>query len=139
MRLPSLLALLPFLFVLRAEPYTLTVELKGFASDAGLAAVALHSDAKAFPTKEDKAVAKQRVPIGSGKATVVFKGLAAGDYAVAAYHDKNGNSKLDANFIGIPKEPIGVSNDAKGKMGPPKFKDAQFELNADKTITVTIQ
>ena len=46
---------------------------------------------------------------------------------------------MDTNFLGIPKEPIGISNNAKGFMGPPKYKDAKFELKHDKTLKINIQ
>jgi uncharacterized protein (DUF2141 family) len=89
--------------------------------------------------KPERAAAKARKSIAGGAARVEFPGLAPGAYAVAVYHDENGNGKMDANFLGIPKEPTGASNDAKGKMGPPKFEDARFALDGDKTITVTVQ
>ena len=41
-------------------------------------------------------------------------------------HDENSNGKLDRNFVGMPKEGVGASNDAKGSFGPPKFADARF-------------
>jgi uncharacterized protein (DUF2141 family) len=119
--------------------FTLTVNLKGLKSDKGMVDVALYNDAEAYPTKPDRAVAKLRSPIANGAAVVEFKNLDPGTYAVAAYHDVNDNGKLDANFIGIPKEPTGASNDAKGRMGPPSFKDAQFALSTDKSITISMQ
>lgn len=124
---------------LYAEPLTLTVNLKGFKSDKGAVEVALFDQATAFPTKPEKAIAKQRAPITSGTATVEFRDLKQGTYAVSAYHDVNNNGKMDANFIGIPKEPTGASNDAKGRMGPPSFKDAQFTLNASGAVIISMQ
>ena len=44
-------------------------------------------------------------------------------------HDENENNKLDTNFLGIPKESFGCSNNAKGFMGPPKWEDAKFEIS----------
>lgn len=122
-----------------AEPLTLTVHLKAFKSDKGMVEVALFDQASAFPTKPERAVAKQRAPITGGTATVEFRDLKPGTYAVAAYHDVNNNGKMDANFIGIPKEPTGASNDAKGRMGPPSFRDAQFTLNAPGAISISMQ
>lgn len=57
-----------------------------------------------------------------------FKGLKQGIYAVSIFQDENENGKLDANFFGIPTEPYGFSNNAKGMFGPPSFKDCQFEI-----------
>ena len=57
--------------------------------------------------------------------------LPIGEYALSVFHDKNSNDKLDANFIGIPKEPAVVSNNAPARFGPPKYKDAKFLLDSD--------
>ncbi|MNT83012.1 hypothetical protein D3C72_2228260 [compost metagenome] len=52
------------------------------------------------------------------------------------YHDENNNGKLDKNFIGMPKEPVACSNNAKGFMGPPKYEDAKFIITADTKMTI---
>jgi len=57
--------------------------------------------------------------------------LPPGNYAISIYYDVNGNGELDTNFIGIPKEPVALSNNAKAKFGPPKYKDAVFSLTAE--------
>lgn len=50
--------------------------------------------------------------------------LPPGNYALSVLQDLNGNRKLDTNFIGIPNEPSGSSNDAPARFSAPKFKDA---------------
>ena len=56
-----------------------------------------------------------------------------------AEHDVNDNQKLDTNWIGIPKEPVAISNNARGRLGPPKWKDAMFELReATQELTVNL-
>jgi uncharacterized protein (DUF2141 family) len=79
------------------------------------------------------------VKIVQGVAVFTFKGVAPGTYAVAVYHDENGNGKIDSNFMGIPKEKTGASNNAKGKMGPPKFQEAKFVVSGDLAISITMQ
>jgi uncharacterized protein (DUF2141 family) len=118
---------------------TLTVNVKGFNSDKGTAMAALYDDAGAFPMKEEKSKDKQMVKIVQGVAVFTFKGVAPGTYAVAVYHDENGNGKIDSNFMGIPKEKTGASNNAKGKMGPPKFQEAKFVVSGDLAISITMQ
>lgn len=51
-----------------------------------------------------------------------------GEYAIAVYHDKNKNGKIDTNLLGIPKEDYGFSNDARGKFGPASWKDSMFKI-----------
>jgi uncharacterized protein (DUF2141 family) len=58
--------------------------------------------------------------------------LPEGEYAISVFHDQNGNRQLDQNFINIPKEPFGFSNDALGMMGPPSFDEAMFQVKQKK-------
>jgi uncharacterized protein (DUF2141 family) len=102
------------------------VEISQLRSDKGQMLCALFSSADAFPTKADKAVARLTAKIAERQATCDFTGVAPGTYAVSVVHDENSNGKLDRNFIGIPREGVGASNDAKGHMGPPKFGPASF-------------
>lgn len=60
--------------------------------------------------------------------------LPPGAYAITVFHDTNGNGELDTNFIGMPKEPIAMSNNAKAKFGPPKYEDAVFDVVLEPVI-----
>lgn len=102
------------------------VEISGLRSDKGQVLCALFSSADAFPTKADKAVARQTAKIAERQGVCDFAAVVPGTYAVSVVHDENSNGKLDRNFIGMPREGVGASNDAKGHMGPPKFGAASF-------------
>lgn len=54
-----------------------------------------------------------------------------GDYALLVFVDENNNGELDRNFIGIPREPIALSNNYRPK-GPPSFNRARFTLRNDR-------
>ena len=54
--------------------------------------------------------------------------LPAGEYALSIFQDVNDDGKLERNFIGLPKEPAGLSNNLRPKFGPPKYKDAVFPV-----------
>jgi uncharacterized protein (DUF2141 family) len=72
-------------------------------------------------------------------AQVVFADLPSGVYAVSAFHDENMNEKLDKNFVGVPKEGYGASNNPKKKMGPPTFDETKFELGAsDQSVEIKL-
>jgi uncharacterized protein (DUF2141 family) len=62
------------------------------------------------------------------RATCLFEDVPPGEYAVAVFHDENGNNDLDRNFLGIPSEGTGASNDARGFMGPPPYDGARFQF-----------
>jgi uncharacterized protein (DUF2141 family) len=115
------------------------VEISGFHSDKGEAFCALFAPGKAFPSDAKAAVVRIKAPISHGKATCEFTDVAPGRYAVSVFHDENSNQKLDTNFLGIPKEGVGASNDAKGRMGPPKFDAAAFQYSGGRLeLKITI-
>lgn len=60
--------------------------------------------------------------------------LPAGEYALSIYQDVNDDGKLERNFIGLPKEPAGLSNNLRPRFGPPKYKDASFPVTVG-TVT----
>jgi acyl-CoA reductase-like NAD-dependent aldehyde dehydrogenase/uncharacterized protein (DUF2141 family) len=65
--------------------------------------------------------------------------LPPGNYAVSVYEDLNGNHKLDHNFLGIPTEPVGASNNPQPHFGPPRFDECSFRLGpTEQTIRITI-
>ncbi|QIP16650.1 DUF2141 domain-containing protein [Spirosoma aureum] len=62
-----------------------------------------------------------------------------GDYAVAVFHDENGNGQMDKRIFGIPKEPYGFSNNFRPTMSAPKFSDCKFSVgDAGKTISIKL-
>ena len=77
------------------------------------------------------------IKVNSQSASYTFQGLSKGHYAVSVYHDENSNGELDANFIGIPSEPYGFSNNAKGMFGPPSYEDCLFKIES-KVQEITI-
>ncbi|WP_404710739.1 DUF2141 domain-containing protein [Sphingomonas sp. MMS24-J13] len=80
------------------------------------------------------------VPAQAGTMTVTLRGVPPGRYAVQAFHDANANHDLDQNFIGIPKEGIGFSNDAMAHLMKPKWKVAAFDHGTEaQRIPVTLR
>lgn len=130
-----LIALLAFACPLDAadvhpEPdNVIRVDITGVRNDNGQVLCVLFASNSGFPSKAQKAVAHAHSAITNGAAVCEFAGIAPGRYAVSAFHDENSNGKMDTNLIGMPKEGVGASNDAKGHMGPPKFRDAAFQYS----------
>lgn len=116
----------------------LTVKVTGLRNAQGQVLISAYDRSEGFPKKPAKALRSARVKIEDGTAVVVFS-LPPGEYAVAAAHDENANNELDTNLVGMPKEGVGVSNNVKGFMGPPKYDDAKFKFTANgKTIEIKI-
>jgi len=102
---------------------------------AGTLMLAIYNNAEAF---EVSVIKEKRSEVG------VFKGLELylepkdsmrlsieipdGEYAIAFFIDANGNKKLDKNFLGIPKEQFGFSNNAMGTLSAPSFEQAKFKV-----------
>lgn len=120
---------------------TLRVTVTNIADNKGNLLVTVYSNADGFPMKPEKALIRKVIDLSSSQSSqkqLDFTLEAAGDYAVAAVHDKNADKKLSLSLIGIPNEPTGVSNNAKGKMGPPSFKDARLRFPETDSITITL-
>ncbi len=107
-------------------------------NSSGFIRFALYNKEYGFPENEHK-IDKIDIQLESKKMKTVFKNLSPGNYAVAMFHDENGNNEFDKNFFGFPLEGFGFSNDAKIFFGPPTFKDAAVEIgNVRKTIKIEI-
>lgn len=124
-----------------AETATLTVRVTGARNSKGKIGVTLFQNAQGFPDDTLKAFRQQSVEIDAKtmSAQVTFKDLAQGTYAVSVLHDENGNGKMDKNFVGIPKEGYGASNNPKKKRRAPTFDEAKFSLNSsEQTVEITL-
>jgi uncharacterized protein (DUF2141 family) len=104
----------------------LTVKITSLRSNNGQVGCMIYNSAKGFPTDSSTALQRRWCPIANAAATCAFDPVPAGTYAVACFHDENGNGKLDTSLFGIPTEGTVVSNHAKGFMGPPSFDKAKF-------------
>jgi uncharacterized protein (DUF2141 family) len=121
-----------------ADAARLTVDVVGLRSDAGQVLVALYDSPAGFPGTGASAIGAERSAIAAGKASVIFEDVPPGTYAIALIHDENRNGTLDRGFLGIPKEGVGASNDAQGRVGAPRFDRARFELETDTIITLRV-
>ena len=126
------LALAGMFIAVTAVAADLEVSIEGLRSPEGHTRVALHryTAGVAF-SGDDGIVAKMSRPTDAGGVRIVFASLPPGDYAVAAFHDADGNGELGTNILGIPTEGYGFSNGARGFMGPPSFEDAAVTIGSD--------
>ena len=76
---------------------------------------------------------KEREPAREGSMTLCVAAPGIGKYAVVVYHDENDNHKFDRNWIGLPSEGFGVSNNPSLLFAAPKFEDSSFEVNGELT------
>ena len=113
------------------------ITVTGVNSQKGEIMVALFDSAEGFPQNSVKAIKFAKAPAQKGDVVTHLTDVPSGRYAIALFHDTNGDAVLNTNLLGIPKEGYGVSNNVKNKFSAPKFQQASF-LHGDGTTTLTI-
>lgn len=115
---------------------TINVEISHIKNQKGSLVIGLYNIEETFPIKTEE----YRSLILDANATILkgqFKNIPNGTYAIALFHDENSNEIMDKNFLGIPKEGYGFSNNVKAIFSAPSFDEAKFELN--ETIDIKIE
>ncbi len=97
-------------------------------SSKGLITAVLYNDEPSNFLKRGQRLARVRVHATEGATRLCLEAPGPGSYAVALYHDENGNRKFDRNLLGIPLEGYGFSNDPRFALGPPKHEDVVFDV-----------
>jgi uncharacterized protein (DUF2141 family) len=109
----------------------LTVKIDHIAPKGGILRLALYDD-KSFADDDGPAIVDKVVPATPPVQTVTLEGVPAGTYAIKMFQDANRNEKFDTNWLGLPSERYGFSNNAKPDwmhLSPPGFNAAKIELN----------
>lgn len=120
-----------------SQTANLTIIIKGIQNPIGTMNFAVYDDAENYDNSKDYFVGKS-IPVESLEFEYVFQDMPYGNYAISLFHDEDENKELNTNWIGMPKELFGFSNDAKAKMGPPDFEDASFEIKGDMEIIINL-
>ncbi len=114
----------------------LTIVVDSLSSKQGEVCMRIYTKEQGFPQSTIGVVQSGCTKIIGRAATKEFYGLKYGTYAVALFHDEDGNGKLNTNFLGIPREGFGISNNPTLKLSTPKFKNASFSLRENVTIKI---
>ena len=131
-----ILQILPFSASLGQEKLSLTIEVNGATPGKGQAICSLFTSAETYLKQP---MVKFTKPIDSnGQAQFKIDNLEPGIYAVSVIYDEDNNGKLNTGLFGIPTELVGMSNNARGRFGPPSYEKAAFVLQDSKTISITL-
>ncbi|MGA7983722.1 MAG: DUF2141 domain-containing protein [Burkholderiales bacterium] len=115
------------------------VTILNIRNSIGTVACALFESPQGFPTEFLLSATNVMViKIRKSQARCDFEDISPGDYAMAVIHDENMNGKLDTNWLGIPTEGYGFSNNATGALGPPAFSAASFRYDGQ-TVQLTMK
>jgi uncharacterized protein (DUF2141 family) len=115
----------------KVERGTLNIKISGFENDLGDCWFALDNSKEVYESKGSVFMGKI-LPIINRSVYVKLDSLEYGKYAIRVFHDENGNGKLDLNFLGMPIEDYGYSNNVSAWFGPPRWEKALFIFNQSK-------
>jgi uncharacterized protein (DUF2141 family) len=118
--------------------YCLTVEVENVRNAQGVVGVLVFNTAQGWPEKFSAALRAEARAAHTGVVEITMPDLPAGDYAVVALHDENTNKQLDRNWLGVPVEQWGMSNNPPYRFAAPSFEAARFRLEQDLRIRVIL-
>lgn len=110
--------------------YELTINIGGLKNNAGVIALQLYDHT-------GNLVKGKIAEINNKSSKIIIDNLSHGVYSVRYYHDENHNNQLDCNWMNIPTETYGFSNNATARFGTPPLKDREFEL--DKNLIMNLK
>ena len=118
-----------------SPPARLDLGIEGLRSDRGVLRICVTSEPDHFPDCQSDPAARHAT-VAAGQPVPRFEDLPSGSYAIALFHDENGNGRLD-RVVGIPTEGVGFSNNPRLRFGPPRFTESRFDvtnLPVDETV-----
>jgi len=118
------------------HPFSIQITVLNVREATGTITVDVHDDDPAKFLKSGGKLARIRVPAVQGETKFCITVPKAGIYALALYHDRNGNTKLDKTWIGLPSEPFGLSNNPPRRLAMPRHRDSAFEVQGPRTPVV---
>ena len=116
----------------------MTVEVENVRTAQGVVGVLVFNTAQGWPEQFSAALRAEATAAHTGVVEITIPDLPAGDYAVVALHDENANQQLDRNWLGVPVEQWGMSNNPPYRFAAPSFEAARFRLEHDLRIRVVL-
>lgn len=131
-----------FYFQTNAQTTThkLFIKVNNIKEQGGSVRLVIYDSPESFLVK--KKIYKYTQAIGASNSSEVnFEfDLPLGVYAAGCYHDVNDDHHMDVNYLGIPTEAYGVSNNPKVKWRKPTFQEAMIDLKkSDARITIVLK
>jgi uncharacterized protein (DUF2141 family) len=135
-RPPSTVSRPPFTVMLLLLALNLTIS--HITQAAGQINIAVYDRQDAFMDLKKARVLRNISVQAAGNLQVLLADLPPGSYAFSCYHDINGNGKLDTNWLGIPTEPYGFSNNARPKFRAPNWDEAKIYWNGRDAVNIRL-
>jgi uncharacterized protein (DUF2141 family) len=113
---------------------TVVVHVHGVRSDKGMLVAVLYGDNQDDFLKKGRRLARERAPARPGSVTLCLGAPRPGVYAVAVYHDENGNRRIDRSWTSLPTEGFGLSNNPRPVLRAPTHAESAFEVGTGPTV-----
>lgn len=110
----------------------LTINVASVRPATGEVAITIYPDNKRRFLAKGGKLARQRVKAAATVRTCFW--LPQGNYAVAVYHDRDGDRDFDRTLVGLPAEGFGFSNDPETKTGLPALAAVRFRVGAGERV-----
>ena len=118
--------------------HSLTVEVSNIEKSRGQILIGLYNQAEGF-TQIDTVYKKALLTtLDDTTLSYTFTDIPDGEYAISIFHDENSNNELDTNFLGIPKEGYGFTNNVRPTFRPATFDEAKFILSSDLNLSIVM-
>lgn len=120
---------------------SLAVDIEGLRNEKGTVGCALFNGAEGFPGPSPIVNGARQAPASQRPMRCSWDTLPAGTYAVSVQHDEDDDGQLDTNFVGVPTEGYGVTNNVYPGTRAPSFEEAQVVI-ADaegRSFTITLK
>ena len=127
-----------FTHLVHAQKVIITVVVKDIALKGGNMNIGIFDTEPAFQSKQEPFAGASIAVADTSKIKTTFE-LPFGTYAIAVYHDENGDNQLNKKKLGVPEEGVGFSGKHTSKIRPPKFEEASFHLKNDTTIHIALR
>jgi len=120
-----------------AQSFNIQLKVEGIDEVKGEICIGIYGNQEDYSNSKNR-VWGDCIMVDDDHFEYLIEGIPAGHYAISIFQDIDINGELNTNWIGMPTEPFGFSNNAKMRMGPPKYEDASFEIKEDTETTINL-
>lgn len=122
-----------------ASSFSFTLKFENIRNDKGSIKYLVFKSDEGYPDDIKLSAKSGTIATKEAEQGIVLNDLEAGSYSFSVIHDENNNDRLDTNFLGIPKEGFGFSNNPLVLFGPPSFDKTKVEVKMGSEIIIKMK
>ena len=120
------------------ETTNIQLLVSGFNNTNGQLAIAIFNNSNSFAS-ESETYMDSTLTVTDDEMTILIEDINPGTYAISIFHDENENGELDVNWIGMPQEGFGFSNNPSIGFSAPTYDECNFTIEENQTLGVPIE